>query len=116
MLPPFKVIILSVRDLPNVDVAMSKEDKKADPYVRIRFTEIETGKVSFIQCTATCARRHTSNSHPFTETHMKKELKEFAKKTKAIVDVDDANFFELFNFNQVGQCDHGAAFVCPCCH
>jgi len=74
VLAPFKLVIIKVSDLPETDFSLSKDNRKPEPYVRIRFTEIETGK----------------------------ELKDLARKTKALVDADEANFFELFNFqNQV---------------
>ena len=45
-LAPFKLVIIKVRDLPEKDFPLLSRDKdKPDPYVRIRFTEIETGKV-----------------------------------------------------------------------
>lgn len=61
-LPPFKLVILGVRDLPDTDVSMSKESKKSDPYVRIRFTELDTGKVL---CT------HAKYCKLHAQTHLK---------------------------------------------
>ena len=43
-IPPFKLVIIKVRDLPDKDKSLRKGDD-TDPYVRIRFTDLETGKV-----------------------------------------------------------------------
>merc|ERR1719333_2018669 len=71
-IPPFKLVIIKVRDLPDADKSLRKDDV-TDPYVRVRFTEIEGGK----------------------------EFENLAVKTKTILDADEAGFFELFNFREI---------------
>ena len=57
VLAPFKLVIIKVSDLPETDFSSSKDNKKPEPYVRIRFTEIETGKVCLYNLLACCALR-----------------------------------------------------------
>ena len=51
--PPLVLCIIKVRDLPDMDAGETTlPDNITDPYVKIRFKEIRTGKVLFAFFTA----------------------------------------------------------------
>lgn len=106
--PPISLVIVKVRDLPNMDADEGASGGGTDPFVRIRFKEIETGKVFtcmcciFIVVIAACSRYH-SLSLQIINTHARttKFLHKFEKETKVMLDADDADFMEYFVFDKV---------------
>lgn len=76
VLAPFKLVIIKVYDLPDQDphfgdVQVKKNSTKPEPYVRIRFTEIENGKVFLYIWLACCVLGLTTHQHIITRPGIK---------------------------------------------